>query len=217
MNAAQEAAYARRFKAALTACLPAGKVVFMPGWDKKHRGIGWRGSNGLPSCLFAHHTAGASTSSTDPKAKGNQPGDGMGQVRFVQSHYRVPAANFTLDRDGTVYVHSIWPVWHAGKGSFRKVPRFSELGIPDHMANDYALGCEIVSKGIKRDFTAAQKWSWGYLANACRQASGWRGFYKRLPNHRTWAPTRKVDTRYELSSLLLWAKRAQARLVLKRA
>jgi hypothetical protein len=208
------ATYAQKFRAALIACLGPDKVVFMPGWDKQHRGIGWRGKGGVPSCLFAHHTAGAPTSSTDPKHAGNRKGAGKGQVDFVQSHYEVPASGFTLDRDGTVYVHSIFPVWHAGLGSFRGVSPFSSLGIPDDQANDYALGVEIVSKGITRDFTVAQKWSFGYLAEACRRASGWRGFWKRLPNHRTWAPTRKVDTRYELASLRLWAARARARLAL---
>ncbi len=208
------AAFARRFHTELIACLGPDKVVFMPGWDTQHRGIGWRGKGAVPSCLFAHHTAGAPTTSTDPKHPGNRKGAGKGQVDFVQSHYEVPAANFTLDRDGTVYVHSIFPVWHAGKGSFRKVPPFDSLGIPDDAGNDYALGVEIVSKGQKRDFTKAQKWAFGYLAEASRRTAGWKGVWKRLPNHRTWAPTRKVDTRYELASLRLWATRARARLAL---
>ena len=43
------------------------------------------------------------------------------------------------------------------------------------------------------------------------EASGWRGLWKRLPNHTTWAGRRKVDTRYSLSSLRLWAARAAAK------
>lgn len=196
--------YAKELQAALIARL-GNKVEFMPDWDKQQRGP-WK-PKGLPVALLVHHTAGASTESTDPKHPGNQKGANRGVINFVQNHYEVPAANFTLDRDGTVYVHSAYPVWHAGKGSFKGVKPFDSLGIPDDMGNDYMLGVEVVSKGRKRDFTAAQKQSLGKLANACKDASGWQGFWKRLPNHRTWAPARKVDSRYTLTALRSWAVR----------
>lgn len=181
------------------------KVVFIPGWERKRRDIGWRKRK--PVALMAHHTAGARTDSRNPKHPGNQKGANAGIVNFVQNHYKVPAANFTLDRDGTVYVHSAWPVWHAGRGSFRGVKPYDRLKIVDNMANDECLGVEVVSKGLKRDFTKAQKQSFGKLANACRDAAGWKGFYLRLPNHKTWAPSRKIDTRYTLLALRRWARR----------
>ena len=196
--------YAKELQAALIARL-GSKVEFMPGWDKQQRGP-WK-PKGLPVALLVHHTAGASTESTEAKHPGNQKGANRGVINFVQNHYEVPAANFTLDRDGTVYVHNAYPVWHAGKGSFKGVKPFDSLGIPDDMGNDYMLGVEVVSKGRKRDFTAAQKQSLGKLANACKDASGWSGFWKRLPNHRTWAPARKVDSRYSLTALRSWAVR----------
>jgi hypothetical protein len=181
------------------------KVQFIPGWDRQRRGPWARA--GKPVALMAHHTAGAATSSRNPKNAGNQKGANAGIINFVQNHYKVPAANFTLDRDGTVYVHAAYPVWHAGKGSFKDVKPFNRLRIPDDMGNDYMMGVEIVSKGLHRDFTAAQKESFGKLANAVRDAAGWKGFTLRLPNHKTWAPTRKVDTRYTLAALKRWAKR----------
>lgn len=199
-------AYPQDLKAALITWLGKDNVHFMPGWDKKARGIGW--AKRLPVALLCHHTAGAATDSTNPNHKGNQHGANDGQIRFVQSHYKVPAANFTLDRDGCLYVHSAYPVWHAGKGSFAGVKPYDSLGIPKDMGNDYMLGVEVVSKGIKKDFTSAQKWALGRLANACQDASKWKGFKKRLPNHRTWT-SRKVDTRYELATLLKWARNAQ--------
>ena len=189
---------------ALTERLP-GKVVYMDGWHDQRR-VPWR-RRGLPVALMAHHTAGAATSSRNPKNPGNQPGANDGIINFVQNHYRVPAANFTLDRDGRLYVHSAYPVWHAGRGSFKGVKRFARLNIPDDMGNDYMMGVEIVSKGLKRDFTKAQKESFGKLANAVRDAAGWKGFYMRLPNHKTWAPRRKIDTRYTLKALRRWAAR----------
>jgi N-acetyl-anhydromuramyl-L-alanine amidase AmpD len=194
--------YAKTLQAALIARL-GDKVEFMPGWDKQRR-VPWQ-PNGVPVALMVHHTAGAATESTIPKHPGNQKGANAGVVNFVQNHYEVPAANFTLNRDGTVYVHSAFPVWHAGKGSFKGVKPFDTLGIPKDMGNDYMLGVEVVSKGRKRDFTHAQKVSLGKLANACKDASGWKGFWKRLPNHKTWAPARKVDTRYSLTALRSWA------------
>ena len=181
------------------------KVVFIDDWDKVRRKPWPR--KGVPVALMVHHTAGAATSSRDPNHPGNRKGANAGIVNFVQNHYEVPAANFTLDRDGTVYVHSAWPVWHAGRGSFKGVKRFARLNIPDDQANDFCVGVEVVSKGLKRDFTQAQKVSLGKLANACKDAAGWQGFYMRLPNHRTWAPRRKVDSRYSLKALRRWAAR----------
>lgn len=203
-------------KAELIRWLGPDGVVFLPGWDKKYRGMGWSGKYQKPVALMCHHTAGAATDSTDPKHPGNRTGANAGQVKFVNSHFTSPASNFTLDRDGIVYVNTAYPCWHSGEGSFRGVKPFDSLGVPDDRFADVGFGVEIVSKGIKPDFTSAQKWALGGLANACKQASGWSGLWKRLPNHRTWAPTRKVDTRYELSSLRLWAARAAARRVFSR-
>ena len=194
--------YAKKLERALRDRL-GDKVVFLDGWSEVKRKPWPR--TGVPVALMAHHTAGAATDSTNPRHPGNQKGANMGVVRFVHNAAGIPKSNFTLDRDGTVYVHNAWPVHHAGLGSFKGVKQFAGLMIPDDMGNDYMLGCEFVSKGLKRDFTKAQKDSWGLLANACRDASGWRGFYMRLPNHKTWAPSRKIDTRYTLLALRRWA------------
>lgn len=197
-------AFAIRLEKALEKRLP-GKVVYFDKWDDKQRGINWKRKN--PVALMCHHTAGAATSSTKPNHPGNQKGANKGVINYVQSHYRVPAANFSLDRDGTVYVHSAYPVWHAGRGSFKGVDRFARLNVPDDKGNDYFAGCEVVSKGLKKDFTAAQKKSWGLLASAMKEASGWKGYYMRMPNHKTWAPKRKVDSKYKLSALRSWASK----------
>jgi hypothetical protein len=180
------------------------KVVFLDDWNVVRRKPWPR--KGVPLALMVHHTAGAATDSTNPNHPGNKKGANAGVISYVQNHFEVPAANFTLDRDGTVYVHSAWPVWHAGRGSFKGVKPYDRLGINDNVANDFTLGVECVSKGLKRDFTKAQKQSLGKLANACKDAAGWKGFYARLPNHRTWAPNRKIDSRYSLLALRRWAR-----------
>ena len=180
------------------------KVVFIDDWDKVRRKPWPR--KGVPLALMVHHTAGAATDSRNPNHPGNKKGANAGVIKYVQNHFEVPAANFTLDRDGTVYVHSAWPVWHAGRGSFKGVKPYERLGISDNLGNDYMLGVEVVSKGLKRDFTRAQKQSLGKLANACKDAAGWKGFFARLPNHRTWAPNRKIDSRYSLLALRRWAR-----------
>ncbi len=192
----------RHLEEALDKRLP-GKVVYMKGWRKVQR-MDWP-RKGVPIALMVHHTAGAATSSRNPNNPGNQKGANDGIINFVRNHYRVPASNFVLDRDGTVYVVTAFPCWHAGRGSFKGVKRFKRLRIPDNRGNDYMLGVEVVSKGRRRDFTKAQKESLGQLANACREAAGWKGFWMRLPNHRTWAPRRKVDSRYSLKALRRWA------------
>lgn len=203
--------YHADLQAALIKWLGKDKVVFLPGWEKKYRGLAWQGKYGKPVALMCHHTAGAATSSTSSKHPGNQKGANAGQVKYVNSHFTSPASNFTLDRDGTVYVNTAYPCWHSGDGTFKAVKPFDSLNVPDNRFADVGLGVEVIDKGQGKTFTAAQKWALGQLANACKDASGWAGLWKRLPNHRTWAPTRKVDTRYEVATLRLWAARAAAR------
>ena len=183
-------------------------VSFYPTWDKRTRGIVWADKTRLPVALLCHHTAGAATDSTNPDHPGNTKKADLSQATYVQTHYKVPAANFTLGRSGHLWVHSVYPVWHAGLGTFKGKPPYDRLGVPKDQGNDWMLGVECVSKGLKKDFTQAEKDALGQLANACREASGWAGFKLRLPNHRTWT-NRKIDTRYELATLIAWAERAK--------
>lgn len=202
-------AYHDDLKRALITWLGRDNVTFMPGWDKKHRGIGWKGTGAVPVALLVHHTAGAQTSSTDPKHPGNSKSADKGQADYVQNMNPsgTPGANFTLGRSGHLWVHSAYPVWHSGVGSFRGKSPYDSLGVPDDKGADYMLGCECVSKGQKKDFTSKEKWALGYLANACRQASGWKGLTKRLPRHKDWT-TRKIDVLYPGSQLRTWATNA---------
>ena len=204
--------YADKVKRALEARLGAEWLVFMPGWSVPRRNglrrVAWRGASAVPDGLLLHHTAAAATDSTSPAAKGNQTGANMGVVNYIQSHFKVPAANFTLDRDGTVYVHNVYPVWHAGVGSFAGKAPWSGLGIPKDMGNDYLLGVEIMSKGLKKDFTAAQKETLAYLLWACADASGWvapkgQKSLIRRPQHKDWTD-RKVDLKYTNDEVAAW-------------
>ena len=194
-------------RAALVKQLGKENVTFYPGWDTKQRGFTWT-EGGKPTALMVHHTAGAATTSTDPKNKGNSKAADQPQATFVQNQYQVPSANFTVGRSGHVWVHAVYPAWHSGVGSFKGKPPYDTLGCKDNAAADTVMGVECVSKGLKQDFTSAEKWALGRLANACRDASGWAGFTKRLPNHKTWT-TRKIDTQYSLSTLISWAENAQ--------
>lgn len=197
--------FTSRFKRALVAGL-GDKVVFQKQWSVRRRGL-WRGVGKLPDGLMLHHTAAAATESTSPSAAGNQKGANDNVIRFIQSHYEVPAANFTLDRDGTVYVHSVFPVWHAGKGSFKGKPPWEGFNIPDDAGNDYLLGVEIMSKGRKKDFTLAQRKSLALLQEACGVACKWPELKRtatiRHPRHKDWT-TRKIDILYDQSEVNKW-------------
>jgi N-acetyl-anhydromuramyl-L-alanine amidase AmpD len=118
-------------------------------------------------------------------------------------------ANFTLDRDGTVYVHSSNPVWHAGVGSFRGKRPWDFFNIPDNRANSYVLGVEIMSKGRKKDFTKAQIRSLKALQQACGIAARWpkekRLATIRHPRHRDWTE-RKIDILYSQAEVNEWMK-----------
>lgn len=186
--------YAERLNTALHARFANEWLDFMPKWSDV-RSTGWQGG-GVPKALVLHHTAAASTSSVNPANPGNKRGADAGIVSFIQSHYEVPAANFTLLRWGGIVVHSAYPIWHAGLGSF-KGTAWKSLGIPDNKGNDYMLGVEIVDKGAGKTITDAQWDSLKFLLLACKDASGWQNIgLLRRPQHRDWAPNRKVDLRY---------------------
>ncbi len=184
-------AYADKLAVALKREL-GGKVKFWTGWRTRGKGDFGRGR---PVGMILHHTAGAATSSMNPRHPGNRTGANNGVVRYVANHpdFGVPCSNFCLDRDGTVYVMCAEWTYHAGLGSFRGT-RWAPLGVPDGSANSYMLGVEIVSKGLSDDLTEAQWKSLAALARACADASGWPDTSTlRLPRHRDWAPKRKVD------------------------
>lgn len=198
-------AYNDDLKAALVKFLGADKVVFMKGWTTNYTGS-WK-SRGRPVALFLHHTAAAATESTDPRAKGNQKGANNGVINYIQNHFKVPAASFTLDRDGTVYVHAAYPIWHAGEGSFKGKEPWDTLGIPNNDANRYCLGVEIMSKGRKKDFTKAQKQSLKGLIEACAECAHentWKPLWlKNRPRHKDWT-TRKIDILYTNEEVKKW-------------
>jgi len=199
--------FALRLERQLKKHLP-GRVTFFNDWRKERTGR-WLGPNHLPVALMLHHTAGARTDSTSPSHAGNLPGANRGIVNYVQSSARVPLANFTLDRDGTVYVHSAYPVWHAGLGTFRNKKPWDLFSIPQNQANRYVLGVEIVSKGLKKDFTKAQIRSLKDLQAACGVAARWpkekRFATIRHPRHRDWTE-RKVDIVYSQDEVNEWMK-----------
>lgn len=201
--------FAWRLKTNLKKRIPGGRVVFMRGWTKNYTGP-WLGVGGLPVALVLHHTAGAATESTDPKHPGNQKGANSGVVNFVQNHYKVPAANFTLDRDGTVYVHACRPIWHAGLGSFAGQVPWNALGVRTNQGNRYMLGVEIVSKGRKKDFTKAQIEALKELQEACGRAARWPARKSRAkvrrPRHKDWAPRRKPDIIYSHEEIDRWMR-----------
>lgn len=179
-----------------------GRVKYVKGWRTRNTGA-WRvTTNGktrkinVPRLIMHHHTAGASTESVNPKHKGNQPGANNGVVQYcVAKHNSVPYCNAVVDRDGTIYILSAGPVWHAGRGSFNGT-RWDRLGIDPDTANTATFGVEVVSKGRRKDFTKQQIIALRRLDCAVRAAAGWKGFKFRIANHKDWT-TRKIDTRYD--------------------
>lgn len=192
-------------KAALLDNLGKDWLVFMPGWDKQQR-IPWQGKGRVPNAMLIHHTAAAATDSTNPKAPGNQRGANANVIAYIQNHFEVPAASCTLDRDGRVYIHSAYPVWHAGLGTFAGKSPWSSLGIPKDRGNDYMAGVEVMSKGLKKDWTVAQQDSLVHLLRAWRDAAGWDNIGTlRRPRHRDYT-TRKCDPVYtnaEIGQMIL--------------
>lgn len=200
-------------KNALLENFPKDRITFVKGWRKRNTG-NWRGPKGMPVALVHHHTAGARTDSKDPDHPGNKKGANSGVVNYcIQKNNSVPYCNFVADRDGHLYVLAAGPVWHAGLGDFPKRSRFAKLRVPRNQGNSYMAGVEIVSKGLKRDFTKMQLDCIDRLNVSLLEATGWKGFWRRTPNHKSWAPKRKIDTRYSDHK---WRKRAVRALRRKR-
>lgn len=197
--------FAADLKAALLDNLGRDWVQFKPGWEKQRR-CAWQKNGGRPVALMLHHTAAAKTDSINPANPGNQPGADDGVVNFIQSHYEVPAANCTLTRSGIVVIHSAFPIWHAGLGTFKGKAPWSQFGIAADTANDCLAGVEVCSKGLKKDFTVAQQDSLVHLLRSWRDASNWDNIgLLRRPQHKSWT-TRKIDTKYsdaEIGQMIL--------------
>jgi hypothetical protein len=188
--------YAQALRAALLNQLGKDWVVFMPKWDVQRR-VAWQGAGHVPSALMLHHTA---------DCKGNATGANRSIIDYIQNHYEVPAASCTLDRDGRVYVHSAYPIWHAGLGTFAGKSPWSALGIRADTANDHVGGVEVMSAGLKKDWTIAQQDSLPFLLRSWRDAAGWANIgLLRRPQHKDWT-TRKIDTKYsnaEIGAMIL--------------
>lgn len=203
--------YANVLRTTLLNRLGKANVVFLAGWGTTRDGA-WKSAGARPAGIMLHHTAAAATASMDPTANGNARGANNGVINYIHTNARVPWANFTIDRDGTLYVHSAFPVWHAGGGTFKGKAPWSYLGIPANGANRHMLGVEIMSKGASKDFTRAQKDTLGMLIVACAgTVPGWEPIdLARRPQHRDWT-ARKVDLRYTNAEVLTWVKAAMVK------
>ena len=171
-------------------------IEWMSGWKKTWHGMSsWKGPRHNPAGLVLHHTAGASTDSTNPNHRGNKCSADNGQVNFVHRHpsFNSPASQFCLRRCGKLAINAYLPCYHAGKGDFAGT-EWAGHKIPKDAANSYLMGIEIVSRGIVDDLTEAQWETLAKLAVTLKDLYGWKDtstFY--FPRHRDWAPDRKSD------------------------
>ena len=186
------------------------KVVFNKRWNQTFKPSAW--AKGKPFGLVTHHTAGAATDSDVSGAKGNRKGDNAGQIKFVESHpdFNSPASQFTLDRDGTVYVNCLGPTYHAGKSDPNKWigskwQKDSKCGTDQ--GNSFYMGVEIVSKGLKKDFTQEMKESLGKLISVLAGIFDWDDLELAHLNHKTYAGPRKVDTKYTDEQIQGWVEK----------
>lgn len=135
-----------------------------------------------PKYVINHHTAGSSDI--------NKPAESLGWMLYGNKGNNggfVRACHFLIGRDGIIHVLYSFGTWHAGRGG-------AYGGIPQDEMNNYAYGIEVESAGLVPDFTVEQLDSLARLDVALCNLMG-VGFDHAI-NHKTWAPTRKIDTKY---------------------
>lgn len=183
------------------------KYELCEGWDDPaHQADGiW-----APAYVIQHHTANGG-------AAGNNPS----LAWCVRGTYPpVRNCHFLIGRDGTVFVVYAYKAYHAGKGG----PGHWGDGpaVQADSMNGRAFGIEVESQGMTAattatdGFTDAQWASLAALNAALLDLLGAVG-EGRIINHKTWAPTRKVDTRFTDASIQARTKTARARLNAKDA
>ena len=182
-------AYDDELKKALVARLGKDKVVFRAKWKKQ---MAWPWTGKRPLGILLHHSAGV----------------GPGVISYIDNGTGVPAANFSLDRDGVLYCHTAYPCYHAGVGSFKGKKPWDSLSIPADEANKYLLGVEVIDEGKAKTFTSAQKKSLALLIAAvsdCIPGSDPR-WLKIRPQHKDWTG-RKVDLKYTNTEVKSWVEK----------
>lgn len=162
------------------------KYELTPGWDdpaNQASGV-W-----APAYIIQHHTANGGAAGNNPSlawcVKGTYP--------------PVRNCHFLIGRDGKVFVVYALKCYHAGKGG----PGHWGDGpaVQADSMNGRAYGIEVESKGMSPvpsftdGFTDAQLEALSRLNAVLLDLLGGKG-EGRVINHKTWAPTRKVDTRY---------------------
>lgn len=182
-------AYNDSLKTALIKRLGKDKVRFKSKWAKQ---MAWAWAKKKPLGIMLHHSAGV----------------GAGVIDYIDNGGGVPAANFSIDRDGVVVAHTAFPCYHAGVGSFKKKTPWDTLGIPDDAANKYLLGVEVIDNGKGKTFTEAQKKSLALLVAAVADTippadARW---LKIRPQHKDWTG-RKVDLKYTNTEVKSWIEK----------
>jgi peptidoglycan hydrolase-like protein with peptidoglycan-binding domain len=154
-----------------TALLGVPKVAYVVGWDDPDRSDG-SGKPWNPVWILLHHTAGTNS---------------LGVLKPGGNHDGVAAANFLVDRDGTIRVISAYLSYHAGLGG--------PMGeVPKDKMNEWSWGIEVESLGAVKDFTDDQMLSIQNLLKAL--VAMMKTKTEKITNHKTWSSTGKVDTRY---------------------
>lgn len=155
------------------------KYHLVAGWDNPNIAASgtWN-----PVGVLEHHTAGT---------------DSLAYV-VKNKFYPIRACHFLVSRDGTVHVVYSLKCYHAGLGGPTKV---GNVTVPKDQGNGHFYGIEIESLGKSTTYTPAgdgitpaQQVAVGKLTAALLNMMNVPT--SAVMNHKTYAPTRKVDTRF---------------------
>lgn len=156
------------------------KVQEVSGWQT--RSSNWSKSFN-PKGIVCHHTAG-------PVAGGNYPS--YNTVLNGRSDLKGPLSQFGLGRDGTVIVFGGHRANHAGVGG-------PLVGIPEDSANAYMWGIEAENSGSQA-WPAVQMQAYYKLCAALASYSKAPFAVSMIIGHKEWAPGRKPDPSFSMSS-----------------
>lgn len=153
------------------------EVVEQPGWQTRGHGDMQK-----PLGVICHHTAECRDKNVEPALK---------VITEGRPGLKGPLCNLGLGQGGTYWMVAAGIAHHAGPGKFRNITK----------GNTYMVGIEAENDGIGEPWPKEQMIAYAKgcaaIANYCKFTADF------VIGHKEWAPTRKIDPTFNMTTFRL--------------